>query len=99
VLWRRISALSSGVHQESRCFQCHVQEAFDWRPTGIAKLQLGAVPQNFYSQIQIGLGLALYIRILLYVENFDLSPSSQYIVVSVIPSRFRFGNMRLRFYD
>jgi hypothetical protein len=43
--------------------------------------------------VQIGLSVALYMRILLLEESFDFRPSSQCILVVVIPSCFRFVNV------
>jgi hypothetical protein len=48
-----------------------------------------AIPQSCI-QVQIGLSIVLYMRSLVLVESCDIRPSSQYILVRVIPSWFPF---------
>jgi hypothetical protein len=55
-----------------------------------------AMPHNCIPHVQIGLSIALYMRILLFVESSDFCPSIQYILVSIIPTCFCFVNMCLR---
>jgi hypothetical protein len=50
----------------------------------------GSRIQKLYSGVQIGLSIALYVRSVLLVENFDLRLSSHYILVTVIPISFSF---------
>jgi hypothetical protein len=57
--------------------------------------ELEAVPQNCIPLVQTGLSIALYMRTLLLVESFDLHPSSQYILVSIILICFLFENICL----
>jgi hypothetical protein len=49
-------------------------------------LEVEAVPQSCVPLVQIGSSIVLYVRSLLLVESFDLRQSSQYILVTVIPS-------------
>jgi hypothetical protein len=58
--------------------------------------EVEAVPHSCIPSVQIGLNIALYMRILLIVKSFDFRPSNQYVLVSVIPIGFRFVNMCLR---
>jgi hypothetical protein len=46
-------------------------------------------------RIRHGLSTALHMKSLLFVESFDLCPSNQYILVTVIPSCFHFMKMCL----
>jgi hypothetical protein len=59
-------------------------------------LEIKAMSQSCIPQVQIGWRIAFYMRILLLAKSFDFRPSSQYIVVGVIPSCFRFANTSLR---
>jgi hypothetical protein len=58
-------------------------------------LEMKAVPHSCIPQVQIGLSIVLYMRSLLLVESYDLHLSSQYILVTVIPSCFHYGKMCL----
>jgi hypothetical protein len=57
--------------------------------------EVEAVLHSCILYVQIGLSIALYMRILLLLESIDFHQSSQCILVSVIPSWFRFVNMFL----
>jgi hypothetical protein len=56
----------------------------------ISMLEAEAIP---HSCIPFGFSIALYMRVLLLVESSDLRPSSQCILVIVIPSCFRSVNL------
>jgi hypothetical protein len=48
-----------------------MRKAFDWKRSRISMLEMEAVPQSCIRQVQIGLGIVLYMRSLLLVESFD----------------------------
>jgi hypothetical protein len=55
--------------------------------------EMEAVPYSCIPWVHIGLRIAFYRRILLLVESFDFSPSSQCILVDVTPTCYHFVNM------
>jgi hypothetical protein len=57
--------------------------------------EVETVPHSCIPQVQIGLSIALCMRILLLVESFDFRPRSQCSLVSIIPSFIHFVNMCL----
>jgi hypothetical protein len=57
--------------------------------------EVESVSQSCIPYVQIDLSVVLFLRRLLPVESFGLSLSSQYILVRVIPSCFRFAKMCL----
>jgi hypothetical protein len=67
------------------CVHCHAQSF---------RLEVEPHPRVVF-QVQIGLSIVLYMRSLFLVESCDLRPSSQYILVRVIPSCFHFAKMCL----
>jgi hypothetical protein len=68
----------------------------DCKSPRISMSEVVSVPHGCTPEVQIGLSVALYMRIFLLVESFDFRPSSQCILVSVISSFFRTVNMCLR---
>jgi hypothetical protein len=72
-----------------------MRKAFDLNRSRIYMQEVDAVPQSCIPYVQIGLSIAIFMRSLLLVESFDLCPSSQYILVRVGPSCFRFVKMCL----
>jgi hypothetical protein len=62
----------------------------DWKLSRIFMFHVEVIPHSCIPSVQIGLSIALCMRILL---SFDFRPSYQYSLVSVIPSCFRFANM------
>jgi hypothetical protein len=73
-----------------------MRKTLDWKHSWICMFEVEAVPHRCIPQVQIGLSIALYIGILLLVESLDFRPSSECILVTVIPSCFRFVNMCLQ---
>jgi hypothetical protein len=59
-----------------------VRKTLDWKRSRISVFEVEAVIFHSYRLVCV-----------LFVESFDFRPSSQRILVSVIPSCFRFVNM------
>jgi hypothetical protein len=72
-----------------------MRRTLEWKCSRISVFEVEAVPHSCIPQVQMGLSIALCMRILLLVKSFNFRPSSQYILVSVIRSWFRFVNMCL----
>jgi prepilin signal peptidase PulO-like enzyme (type II secretory pathway) len=60
-----------------------VQSFLYWKHSRISMFEVEALPQSCIPYIQIGLIIAMYKRSSLLVENSELRPSSQHILVSV----------------
>jgi hypothetical protein len=58
--------------------------------------EVETVPHSYIPLVHIVLSIDLYMAILLFVGSFDFRPSSQYMLVNIIPSCFRFMYMYLR---
>jgi hypothetical protein len=71
-------------------------QIFYWKRSRIYMLEVETVTYSCIPQVKICLGIALDMRMLLVVDSFDFRPSSQCILVSVIPSCLCFVNMCLR---
>jgi hypothetical protein len=67
-------------------------KAFSWKHSKISMLEIEVIPHSCIPKVQIGFNIVLYEK---YVESFDLCSSSQYILVTVIPSCFPFMKMCL----
>jgi hypothetical protein len=90
-IWRSLRITVFGTCQGASTI---MRKAFGWKHSRISMLEMEAIPQSSIPQVQIGLSIVLYTKMLL-VESFDLRSSNQYISVRVIPSCFRFAKICL----
>jgi hypothetical protein len=51
----------------------------DWKHYRDCMFEVEAVPQSYIPYLQIGLSMALYMRIWLHVQCFDFRPSNECI--------------------
>jgi hypothetical protein len=70
--WRSLRITVFGTYQGASNI---VRNAFDWKRSRISVLEVEGVPWNCIPYVQIGLSIALYMRILLLVDSFNLRPS------------------------
>jgi len=75
---------------ECNCTKVHWQWFWDiyFEIFGVFLLELKTVPQSWIPKVHIGLKMALYNSNLFSINSCDLLPSSQYILLSWIPSYF-----------
>jgi hypothetical protein len=66
------------------------RRALDWNRSRMAILVFEAEPHSCIPYVHTGLMMILYIRSLLFKFNLDLRPSSQWSLVSRMPSCLRF---------